>query len=480
MSGRMLLLVLAGITMSGCNGLRDMLSARPEVAAEAKGQELKVERLAVLMTALKGVPLTREAAEFIASTWVDYTLFSQAVAAGRDLADSTIAAQVLWPELAEARGVRWHDSLLAHRAPLDPTLADSVYHADDVRVFQHILIRLPPNAEPPTRQAAHKRAEQVYGRIMAGGNFAKLAGQFSDDPGSKVDGGYLPPAPRGKWVTAFDSAGWTLSPGGMTNVIESPFGFHIIRRPPAAEVRDRLLAFTRQQVGMKIDSMYLDSLGIRKHLKVASDAPSTVRKALADRDNSLNSATAIATYDGGSLTVADLMRWMTAGGPTWSSDLAARPDSVLTRFAKLIGQNKLLLAEADSAGVRVSPDEWAGMVQRYRAQLDTLRLTLGIAEGEIADPATTAADRAKVVAIKLDGYWDRLVAGRSRPRAIPGQLSAMLRAEGGYRVNSAAMDRALDLARDLKAKADSAAKAPQPVPQQAPGAPPILPVPGGQ
>ena len=359
MSGRMLLLVLAGITMSGCNGLRDMLSARPEVAAEAKGQELKVERLAVLMTALKGVPLTREAAEFIASTWVDYTLFSQAVAAGRDLADSAIAAQVLWPELAEARGVRWHDSLLAHRAPLNPTLADSVYQADEVRVFQHILIRLPPNAEPPARQAAHKKAEQVYGRIVAGGNFAKLAGQFSDDPGSKVDGGYLPPAPRGKWVTAFDSAGWTLSPGGMTNVVESPFGFHIIRRPPAAEIRDRLLAFTRQQVGMKIDSMYLDSLGIRKHLKVAGDAPSTMRKAMADRDNSLNSATAIATYDGGSLTVADLMRWMTAGGPTWSSDLAARPDSVLTRFAKLIGQNKLLLAEADSAGVRVSPDEWA-------------------------------------------------------------------------------------------------------------------------
>jgi hypothetical protein len=205
-----------------------------------------------------------------------------------------------------------------------------------------------------------------------------------------------------------------------------------------------------------------------------------MRKALADRDNALHSATAIASYDGGTLTVADLMRWMTAGGPKWSADLAGRPDSILTQFARLIGQNKLLLAEADSAGVRVSTEEWAGMMQRYRAQLDTLRMSLGIAESDIADPAIPAADRARVVAIKLDGYWDRLVAGRSRPRPIPGQLSAMLRAEGGYRVNDAAMERTLDVARDLKARADSASKAPQPVPQQAPGAPPILPAPGGQ
>lgn len=482
MRGRLVLGTVLGIGLVGCSGLRDMFSARPEVAAEAKGQELKVERLATLMTALKGVPMTREAAEFIANTWVDYTLFSQAVAAGRDLADSAIAAQVLWPELAEARGVRWHDTLVAHRAPLKPELADSVYQADVVRVFQHILIRVPPNAEPPIRQAARKKADQVYGRVKSGGDFAKFAAQFSDDPGSKADGGYLPPAPRGKWVTAFDSAGWTLNPGGMTSVVESPFGFHIIRRPPPAEVRDRLLAFTRQQVGQKIDSMYLDSLGLRKHLVVAGDAPATMRKAVVDRDNALNSAEVLATYDGGTLTVADFMRWVTAGGPGWAGDLATRPDSILSKFARLIGQNKLLLGQADSAGIRPSPEEWASMRQRYRGQLDSLRMSLDIAAGDIVDPATPAADRARVAAIKLDSYWDRLVAGRSRPRPIPGQLSALLRAEGGYHVNQAALDRALDLARDLKSKADSAARAPQPIPGPAPGAPPAAPAPapGGQ
>jgi parvulin-like peptidyl-prolyl isomerase len=452
-----MVLTAAGSILVGCKAVRDMLSARPQFAAEAQGQELPVERLAKIMTSLKGVPLTREAAEFLANMWVDYALFSHALATGRDLTDSATAAQVLWPELSEARGTIWHDSLVSHRASIRPEMADSVYAADSIRVLQHILIAVPARATPEVRAAAHRHADQLYAQVRSGKNFARLATQFSEDSGSKADSGYLPPAPRGKWVTAFDSAGWALTPGATTGIVETPFGYHIIRRPPPAEVRDRLLTFVQNEVGQKIDSVYLDSLGLQKRLRVSPRAPALMRDALTDVDGHRHSTEVLATYEGGALSVGGFLRWMTALGPTWAKDLTGRPDSSVAHFARLIAQNQLLLEQADSAGVAVSREQWMQMVEGYRAQLDTIRNSLGLNAADISDPAASPSDRARASALRLDSFWDGLATSPTKPRPIPGLLAAVLREGGGYRVIPAGLDRTVEVARELKLSADSAA-----------------------
>ena len=68
------------VVLALASGCKDAFRARAEVAAEAGGQELSTDRLASLMAGIKGVPMSREAAEFIAGMWVDQTLFAQAVA----------------------------------------------------------------------------------------------------------------------------------------------------------------------------------------------------------------------------------------------------------------------------------------------------------------------------------------------------------------------------------------------------------------
>src|SRR5947209_7208575 len=122
--------------------------------------------------------------------------------------------------------------------------ADSAYRAGTVRLFQHILIRVPPNAAPPQQDKQRKQAEGLLRQAAArhGADFAQLAKRYSDDPGSKARGGYLPATGRGQFVPAFDSAAWKLDPGAISDVVRSPFGFHIIRRPPLAEVRDSFQA----------------------------------------------------------------------------------------------------------------------------------------------------------------------------------------------------------------------------------------------
>lgn len=445
----------AVVLLSGCDALRNMGGGTPTVVATAAGQELTVERLAQLMVGAKGVPLAPEAADFIANVWVDHTLLAQSLASGRDFLDSATAVEVMWPELVELRGTRWHDSLLAHRVPLTPAVVDSIYTADEMRLLQHILVRVEPNAEPPARAAGKRRADAALARVRAGGDFARLAGELSDDPGSKLDGGYLPPAPRGKWVTAFDSAGWALAPGAMTGLVETPFGYHIIRRPPVAEIRNRLVVHLREALGQQLDSTYLDSLGIQRKLKVAKNAPELVREALGDKGEAIRSTKPLATYTGGQFTVAQLIRWVTALGPQWAADLPTRPDSGLTQFVKLLAQNQLLLAQADSAGIQVDGVEWASMNQRYHQLLDTLRLSLDLYGGDITDPTVSKEERGKVAALKVATFWDRVATGSGRPRPIPGPVSFVLRRDGEYHVDRRGVAAAVQRAQALKARVDS-------------------------
>src|SRR5262249_53767724 len=148
----------------------------------------------------------------------------------------------LWPEVAELRTQHWHDTLAAHRPQPSGQALDSIYNGNEVRVFQHILIGAPQNAKPDAKAAARKRAEATLAKIRKGGDFGQLASHLSDDPGSKADQGFLPPSPRGRFVPTFDSAGWKLGPGETSGVVESPFGYHIIKRPTAAVAEPRLAA----------------------------------------------------------------------------------------------------------------------------------------------------------------------------------------------------------------------------------------------
>src|SRR5438445_12692217 len=110
-------------------------------------------------------------------------------------------------------------------------------------------------------------------------NFAQLARRYSEDPGSKVRGGYLPATPRGQFVPAFDSAAWTLPPGAMTGIVRTPFGVHIIRRPPLAEVRDSLRADVENARSVRFDSLLVDRLAVQRERRLGAGAPPLVRRA---------------------------------------------------------------------------------------------------------------------------------------------------------------------------------------------------------
>jgi hypothetical protein len=478
--------LLLGAALAGCSNFRDLFSAHADVVAEAGDQQLTPQRLSQIMAGGKGIRANRDAAMFVTNMWVDYSLFAQAVAKGKLPTDSSSVAKAVWPELAELRGGHWHDSLMARRSNISPNASDSTYQANQVRVLQHILFRTPQNAVPAVRNAARKKAEATLAKIKRGADFGQLAAQLSEDPGSKSDFGYLPPSPKGKFVPAFDSAGWSLSPGAVSGVVETAFGYHIIKRPSQEAVRDRIHSYLVQNAGTRLDSIYMDSLAVINKIKVASGAAAAMRAAGENPEEARKSNKALTTFKGGELTVAEFMRWVRALPPQYASQLKQADDTMLTQFAKILTQNVLLLRQADSAKIGVTPEEWKGLEEHYRGQLDTLRQEMGLDTAGLWDSTASKADRSKVAAEKVNQYFDRLVAGKSRLRPLPSALASLLRDQSTYRIYDAGVNRAVELAEAARAKTDTSKKngpmqpapGPAPIPGMGPPTPPGT-APGG-
>ncbi len=94
---------------------------------------------------------------------------------------------------------------------------------------RHILIKVDEGASDADKAAAKKKAQDLLARIKAGEDFATLARQYSQDPGTARKGGDLGWNPRGRMVKPFDDAQFALSPGQVSDVIKTRFGFHIIK-----------------------------------------------------------------------------------------------------------------------------------------------------------------------------------------------------------------------------------------------------------
>jgi len=124
------------------------------------------------------------------------------------------------------------------------------------RRASHILIAAPASAPAAEREAAKRKAQELLAQLKKSPDrFAELARQYSQDPGSKAKGGDLDYFTRGAMTKPFEDAAFALKKGEISDVVETDFGYHIIRltdiRAPQqqsfAEVRPKLEADLKRQ-----------------------------------------------------------------------------------------------------------------------------------------------------------------------------------------------------------------------------------------
>jgi len=477
-----LVLVLA---IMGCGPLRDAFSPRAEVIARANDQTLSVERVAGWAGSSKQVPLEALALSRLSHVWVDYALFAQALAAGKDLRDSATMTAAMWPIVSQLKWERLHDRLVS-QGDLTPQQVDSVYAAGQLRIFQHILVQVPPNSTPDVEAQKRRKAEQLLPQARsAGTRFGQLASANSDDPGSKVQGGTLGLTARGQFVPAFEDAAWQLKPGEVSAVVKSPFGFHIIRRPPLAEVRESFRSGVQERIAGRTDSLYLDSLAIKKKIEPVSRAPEYVRAAMQDLEAARTSNRVLVDYRGGSLRVKNLVRWLSALDPQVAQSLPQASDDQIKQFLKAIAQRDLLIQQADSAKVMLTPQDWEQIRAEHDSAIMMLGSILNISPQMLRDSASSQEERTNIAMARVNDYVDRVLQGRARFFPVPPFLGETLREKARWSVDEAGVRRAVERAQEIRTAADSSrTNAPRMMP--APGPAPIdtsrraTPTPGGR
>lgn len=107
-------------------------------------------------------------------------------------------------------------------------------NAPDEIVVRHILVKHVGSKNATqgltrTRGEACLRAQEALDKLKGGEDFTKLVSEYSDSPGASNDGA-LGTVHRSDLEPAFAAAAFELDPGQMSNVVETPFGFHVIVR----------------------------------------------------------------------------------------------------------------------------------------------------------------------------------------------------------------------------------------------------------
>jgi len=347
------------MTLSACDGLKEAMTAHIDTVARAGSQELTVDRLANLLHEAK-MPPRKDLADFIANAWLDYQLLGQAAAKGDTTVPDAVIDSAAWSQIAGYKARRYYAEVSKNWGGAgDPVLARKMYDDGEVLAASHILILT--NNVPQAQKAALKAKAEAIRAQATSANFADLAAKNSQDPGSAKMGGKLGLFARGRMVPQFEQAVLALKPGEISPVIETQFGYHIIRRATFDEVAPQLLQMSTMRAKQQAESSFVAGLEKGNDLQIRSDAAAAARGVVNDPEGHLKDGATLAASKVGAFTSGRFAKWLMTIQPMQLQQQRAAwqaaPDSVIKNVVRSFAINELVLKSADSAKMGPTPEE---------------------------------------------------------------------------------------------------------------------------
>ena len=159
---------------------------------------------------------------------------------------------------------------------------DSIpYFNSELELGQIVML---PKVSEQEKEFARKKLEGIRNDIIQGADFSVKAIQYSEDPGSYLDGGNLGMIERGELVPEFEAVAYKLKEGEMSDIVETPFGYHLIivdeKRGDKLKARHILikpkvtrmdLAVIRERMDSILHQLQVDSISWREAVNQYSD-----------------------------------------------------------------------------------------------------------------------------------------------------------------------------------------------------------------
>jgi peptidyl-prolyl cis-trans isomerase D len=451
----------AALLFTGCDSLKDAFSAHSNVVAKAADQELPVTRLATLMGS-SAAPLRKDVANAIVDAWVNYHLIAQAAANNDSLKDTKKIDDAMWAAIANIKAKKWYDQVSKSWKAPDSTQAETAYNNGSLLAASHILL-LTPDTTPAGKAKVKQKIDALRGQVNSA-NFADLARKNSQDPGSAPRGGSLGVFPRGAMVKEFDQAAAALKPGEISPVIQTQYGYHIIRRPLFSEVKGDFVQ-AMQAGGMQAaESTYLAGLESANKVEVKGGTAAAIRAVVENPNSHRSDKTVLATSSLGKFTAADLARWMETFPP--QAQVAERvksaPDSLLPLFVKNFVRNELVLHSADSAKLGPTQQQLDEVRKTFLTTVTNAWTALNVDPKSLQAAAKSKADREKLAAQRVEDYLGKLLSQQAQFVDVTQPVQNVLRDKYDYTINPETLDQVLLEAAKIRLATDSTSKAGQP------------------
>jgi hypothetical protein len=238
------------------------------------------------------------------------------------------------------------------------------------------------------RAAARARAEAALARAQAGEDFPALCAELSEEPGAAERQGLLQPGRQGAWVPEFWGAAAVLRVGELSGVVESQYGFHVLRLEgrqtvPFGEARHRVVDQVARNLGIgeawgaRVDETRLE-------VDVSADLVEMWTLRSADRPE------IVASWGSGDMTAEEFQEDLAASGeplnsPVWSDATAAAEAAMDLAVARALAE------QAEAAGTQPTLEEITTVGQGLRTAMDGWARTLGFSPGMGPEQVKAAA-----------------------------------------------------------------------------------------
>ena len=138
--------------------------------------------------------------------------------------------------------------------------ASGQYKTAESRKASHILFSVSGSATDEERQAIREKAEGVLQEARSGADFAELASTHSEDPGSSSNGGDLGVIAEGQMVKPFEDAVFSMEQDEISDLVETRFGFHIIKLTELVAERQQDLEEVREEITAEAKRVQAENL----------------------------------------------------------------------------------------------------------------------------------------------------------------------------------------------------------------------------